>query len=307
MNTSRKKEREEYRAMGKGYYHLSTDGLKNGQIFNSVSEFAYGMLLMGLIFLKFSIKIYVFELMPNHLHIILSGTGANCLEAFDYLKRKLSAMLIRDGYPQLPDDYWFNLERIDSQEQMRAEILYVLRNPMEKGLGLVGNYLWGSGWIYYSGIPEALAGTPAGNMSKRRLAKLFGSETDIPDNWIIHPYMGLLPNSFVDVSLVHRLFPSPKDLQTALVKDYEVYFQIAKRLGEIAEFNKGEIEIIVNQTLQKRFGGQELSKLSDQDKGKLAIILHREFGLTSFQISTSIFVREKVIRQLLASKELKHY
>jgi hypothetical protein len=58
---------------------------------------------------------------------------------------------------------------------------------------------------------------------------------EMPDLWHVHPYLGLLPESFVDTTLVERLFPSPKDLQTALVKDYEVYFQIARRLGELYE------------------------------------------------------------------------
>ncbi len=302
---NKRKEREEFRAKGKGYYHLCTEGLTGGLIFNTVGAFAYGMLLMGLICLKYSIRIYAFVLMPNHIHIILSGTGADCLEAFDYLKRKLSARLLRDGFPPLPDDYWFKLESIESPEQMKNELLYILRNPLEKGLGIVGCYPWGTNWIYYSGMPDALGGSRAGDMSKRNLAKLFGSNIDIPADWIIHPYLGLLPNSFVDVSLVQKLFPTPKDLQTALVKDYEIFFQIANRLGELADFNKNEVASIVSQTLQKRFGGKELRALSEQDKGKLALILNREFGLSSYQISTSIFVREKTIRQLLASKEVR--
>ena len=302
---NRRKEREEYRAKGNGYYHFCTDGLKGGLIFNNVAEYAFGMLLMGLIFLKYAIKIYAFVLMPNHIHIILSGTGENCLNAFDYLKRKLSSRLVRDGFPPLPDDYWFKLDKIDSQEQMKGEILYLLRNPLEKGLGIVGGYLWGTEWVYDSGLSAALGGSPAGEMSVRNLTRLFSSEETIPSNWIIHPYLGLLPDSFVDTTLVHELFPTPKDLQTALVKDYEIHYQIANRLGELAEFSKSEIAGIVTQTLQKRFSGRELRSLSEQEKGKLAIILNREFGLNSYQISTSIFVKEKVIRQLLNSKELK--
>lgn len=302
---NRRGEREEYRAKGNGYYHFCTDGLKGGLIFNNEAEYAFGMLLMGLIFLKFSIRIYAFVLMPNHIHIILSGTGENCLNAFDYLKRKLSGRLTRDGFPPLPDQYWFKMEKIENREQMKGEILYLLRNPLEKGLGIVGGYPWGTEWIYYSGLSLAIGGTPAGEISRRSLTKLFCSEVSIPNHWKIHSYLGLLPDSFVDVSLVRELFPAPKDLQTALVKDYEVFFQIARRLGELAEFSKSEIAGIVTQTLQKRFGGRELRTLSEQEKGQLAIILNREFGLNSYQISTSIFVREKVIRQLLGSKELR--
>lgn len=207
---NRRQEREEYRAKGNGYYHFCTDGLKEGLIFNNAAEFAFGMCLMGLLWLKFSIRIYAFELMPNHIHIILSGTGENCLMAFDYLKRKLSARLLRDGYPPLPDDYWFKLVRLENQEELKNEILYILRNPLEKGFCIVGGYIWGTEWIYYSRFPKALEGTLAGKMSKRSLSKLFASEEDIPEHWRINPYLGLLPDSFVDTSVVRELFPSPK-------------------------------------------------------------------------------------------------
>ena len=300
-----RKEREEYRALEKGYFHFCTDGLKDDNIFNNAAQFAFGMILMGLISILFPIRIYAFTLMPNHIHIIFSGTGASCLQAFDYMKRKLSARLKRDGFPPLPDDYWFKLTTISSPEQMKQEIIYVLRNPLEKGVAIVGGYLWSSGWLYYSGISNLVDTAVVRKPTTRQLRKLLGGDESVPDDWRFHPYLGLHPACFVDTSLVLKLFPEAKDLQTALVKDYEVYFQIASRLGEICEFSKAEQESIVAQTLQKRFNGRTLNSLPEEDKGKLAVILGREFGFTSYQISTSIFMKEKVARQLLASKELR--
>jgi hypothetical protein len=46
-------------------------------------------------------------------------------------------------------------------------------------------------------------------------------------------------------------------------------------------------------------------ELTEQDKGKMALILIREYGLTSYQISKSIFLKELVVRQFLSSKELR--
>ncbi|MBR4734642.1 MAG: hypothetical protein IK052_00985 [Bacteroidales bacterium] len=261
--------------------------------------------MMGLICIKFGITIYAFTLMPNHIHIILQGDGEACLKAFDLLVRKLSARLVKDGYSPLPPDYWFNLERIDSEEKMRTEIIYVLRNCLEKGLGVVGGYLWSSAWLYHSNVASLLNCTPVQDVSKRRLGQLLMGHDTLPDHWLLHPVLGLSPESFVDTSMVLRLFPEPKDLQTALVKDYELFFQIARRLGELQEFNKSEISEIVSLTLQKRFSGKDLRQLTDEEKGRLAIILNRDFGLNSYQISTAVYIREKTVRQLLASKELR--
>ena len=305
MTRQRTKARKAYRALGQGEYHFCTDGLKGANIFYDVADYAFGMILMGLISIRYGLTVYAFTLMPNHIHIILSGTGADCLRAFDYLKRKLSARLKKTGHAPLPKDYWFKLERIESPEQMKHEIIYVLRNALEKGLTQVMGWLWGSGWIYHSDICALLRDAPAWKPGKRAFEKMLGGVEKIPENWYLHKYLGLLPDSFVDTSMVYELFPEPKDLQTALVKDYEVFFQIASRLGEVVSFSKAEIEGIVAQTLQKRFDGRALRMLSDEDRGKLAVILNREFGLTSYQISTSIYLKEKTVRQLLSSKELR--
>lgn len=302
----RKSERETIRAEGEGDYHLCTDGLKGELIFNNVAQFAFGMILMGIICIKFSIRIYAFTLMPNHIHIVLHGTGANCLLAFDYLRRKLNARLLKDGFTPIPDDYWFKLTKIESREQLMTEIIYALRNPMEKGFSTATGYLWSSGWVYYSQLRELVkGGTPVKEMSKRALAKMLGGEEQLPGFWEIHPYIGLSPEYIVDMDAVRDLFPHPKDLQIAVVKDYEVFFQIAKRLGELTEYSKSELEGIVSQVLQKRFGGSSMGSLTEADKGKLAIILNREFGMSSYQISTTIYVKERIIRQVLAAKEVR--
>ena len=142
-------------------------------------------------------------------------------------------------------------------------------------------------------------------MSKRALTKMLGGMESLPEHWEIHPYIGLLPGFFVDVDAVKELFPHPKDLQIAIVKDYEVFVQIARRLGELTEYSKMEMETIVSQVLQNRFAGRSLRSLSEAEKGKLIITLNREFGMNSYQISTSVYVKEKIIRQLLAAKELR--
>ena len=90
MNTWDKR-RAEYKEFKKYYYHLSSDGWKEGLLFHTKEQYAYGMTVMGLVTLKYGIVIYDFSLMPNHFHIILKGNGNQCLDAFDYLRMKISS------------------------------------------------------------------------------------------------------------------------------------------------------------------------------------------------------------------------
>lgn len=305
MSRRTKRDEELIKEMRDGVYHLCTDGLQGQLIFNNHEQYAFGMFLMGLICYNYNITIYAFVLMPNHLHVILKGDGERCLLAFYFIRRKLSARLSKDGFAPLSKEYWFKLVPIESEKQLKQEIVYVLRNPLEKGISPACSYLWGTGSMYYyPKLKEILNCVPVSSISKRKMSALLGGEDTLPDHWLVNDYLGLLPESFVDVSSVRSLFPTPKDLQAALVKDYESFFQIANKLGEITEFSKAETEAIVNQVLQNRFGGRELKQLTAMEKGKLIIILNSEFGFNSYKISTSVFVKESIVRQLLSSKEV---
>lgn len=147
------KDRKTYLSWDKGYYHLSSDGWQQGKLFHNEAQFAYGMTLVGLLTLRFKIVIYDFTLMDNHIHLLMSGSGAECVGAFDYFRMKISARLVQDGFPPLPEDYGFKLKPVTTPEQMRINFLYVDRNPMEKGISLPGGYPWGAAGLHYPSLP----------------------------------------------------------------------------------------------------------------------------------------------------------
>ena len=214
------KERKEYQTWKNGYYHLSSDGWQEGKLFHNDSQFAYGMILIGLLTLRFKLVIYDFTLMDNHIHLLFSGTGAECCQAFDYFKMKLSARLVKDGFPPLPVNYGFKLKPVKDEEQMRVEYLYIDRNTLEKGISLPGGYPWGAAFLHFSKMGKYLHGVKAASLSKNRLEQICGTRMPIPPHWEFHQELGLLPSSFVDNNLFNRLFSHPKVYQTRLVKEY---------------------------------------------------------------------------------------
>lgn len=270
----RRKERADCRSLKKGYYHLSTDGRWEGSLFYTKEQYAYGMCLIGILTLLFDIRIYSFTLMSNHVHIILSGTGSACLDAFDYLRRKISARLVKDGYPPLPEDYWFKLVPVDDPEQMKRDFIYVDRNPYEKHICVPGGYPWGT-----------------------------GTRMSFPEHWQFHPQYGLLPASFIDNSLFTKLFRVPKEYLTNLVKDYESAVQVARSLDESPEYSEEETRDIVEKLLQKYYANSSLSKLSPDKKGRLAVILKKEYDMPESIIAHSLGFSEHLVFQFLRSKD----
>ena len=303
MAKRRRKERQDIRNLKKGYYHLSTDGWKDGLLFHTKEQYAFGMIIIGLLTLWTGITVYSFTLMPNHVHILLSGNGEACLKAFDYLRNKLSARLVKDGYPPLPEDYWFKLKPVEDPEQMKIDFLYVDRNPYELLLCVPSGYLWSSSYLHYSQLGTMIKGRRADTISKRELEEMTGSRITIPPHWEFHPILGLLPTSFIDNNLFLRLFNNPKDYETRLVKDYEAFVKVSKTLGETPLFSENEVNDIVNQLLLGIFSGRQLKQLSNDEKGRLAIILMKNYDMMAGTIATALNVSVHIVNQWFRAKD----
>lgn len=299
----RRKAREEIRGLKKGYYHLSTDGWKDGFLFHTPAQFAFGMIVIGLLTLTTGIAIYSFSLMPNHVHILVSGTGAACLKAFDYLRSKLSERLKKDGYPSLPDDYWFKLTPIDNEEQMQNNFIYVDRNAYEQLLCVPTAYPWSSSYLHHSLLGKMIKGRRADTFSKRELEELTGSRIAIPPHWEFHSDLGLLPSSFVDNSLFIRLFPNPKDYESRLVKDYEAFVKVGKALDETPVFSENEVRDIVDRLVLDLFPGRKVRQLSNDEKGRLTTVLMKNYNLTAPVIAGALDVSEHIVNQWFRAKD----
>ena len=297
------KERKEYQSWGKSYYHLSSDGWQEGKLFYKKEQSAFGMILMGLLTLRFEMAIYDFCLMENHVHILLSGTGAECCRAFDYFRKKLTARLVKDGFPPLPQNYGFKLTPIKDEEQMRVNYLYIDRNPFEKGLCIPGGYPWGAAYLHCSQMGKYLHGTPAAKIKKHRLELMAGTRTAFPPEWEFHPELGLLPSSFVDNTLFNRLFPSPKDYQTRLVKDYEAFAKLGRCMDDPLTLSDSEVREIAGQMTVRLFPGKQLSSLPNIEKGRLCVQLEDKFKLTTAQIAKALSISEYLVKQFLHSKD----
>lgn len=292
--------------MPHGYFHFCTDGWRDGKLFYTREQYAFGMCLVGILTLIYNIKVYAFVLMPNHIHIILSGTGFECVDAFIYIKSRLSRRLVRDGYKALPHDYSFKLIPINDPRQMSANILYVLRNPYEKQFSLPASYPWGSGWSCFSGIEGFIQGKPVRLLTSRERRDLFGTLCKVPDEWSVHPKLGLLPSCFVDRSMLNKLFETPKQFETRLVKDYESFVQIARSFDEKLEYSREELSDILHTLLGKRFPGRRLEELKIDEKGEIAVILQREYDLDSTIVARLMRLPERIVRQFNTAKEYKY-
>ena len=305
MDRMRKK-KQGYSQLPFGYYHLCTDRLKGRNLFDTIRQYIMGMATIALLTLKFNIKIYAFELMPNHLHIILSATGATCVKAFSYIRRRLSLGLELEGKQALPKDYGFVLIPIASEEEMRKQIIYTVRNPYEKNSCVPGGHRWGSGYLLFNEFAKHIRGKRVGELSAAEVERFTHCrDVKLPRNWEIHPELGVLPSNYVQIGKVEALFSSVKDYQTRLVKDYESYVRISGSLGEEMELSREEVLDLAAQYVRKNYNGRLIKSLSRDEKCCAAVELNAQYNLSPLQLSDALFLPERIIIQAIRSKDYR--
>ena len=296
----RQKRRAEYKTWKKGYYHLCTDG-KKSIICHDEEEYVYLVNTISLLDLLFPVKVHVYEVMRSHLHLLLSGRGADCVAVFDYVKRRINKRLREDGHPPLPDDYDFRLIPVEDEDQMRKNAIYIARNASQVKNVRPGSYLFGSSLSFHSEISRLFETVRAGDLPIRMLRKMFNTLMPIPPERPIHPGLGMaLPQGFVDTGVLYKLFPTATEYETRLVKDYEAFVEIAGKVGEDITFTVEEARDIVDMELMKT--GRLLSSLSPDDKCQLAVELNGKYRLDALTLSRVLFIPVRVISQAFRFK-----
>lgn len=301
----RMKRRAQYRNWKKGYYHLCTDG-KKCILYHDAAEYANLVNVIAVLGLKFPVKVHVYEVMRSHTHLLLSGRGTDCVDAFDYLKYRASRRLKEDGHPPLPKEYDFRLIPVEDEEQMRRNIVYIDRNAFEVQDVIPGGYLWGSSMMFYSQVPGLFETVRAGDLSSRQLWKMLGTRIPIPDDYVIHIPTGMvLPWSFVDSKVFYKVFPTARQYQTALVRDFEGYVLVADALGETIGFTQEEADMIIDQVLLRDYQGVSPKQLSADIRFRLAADLQKKYRLTVDQLATGLFLPTRLMAQALRSKQYR--
>ena len=294
--------RNKYRALPKGYYHFCTDGWKDGLLFNNEYQYVSAMTSLAIMTIKFNIVIYGFALMPNHVHVLLSGTGEACLKAFYLLIHRCARRLRLDGYPLLPDTYWFKLVPVENQESFRSHSLYIARNPYEKGLSNPGGYLWGSDYLFYNDWAGVIRGTRVNELTCRNLWEQLDCRDKLPTDWEIHPRLGILARNFVKTDMAYKLFPTSKSYMTRLVKDYETYVHVSDQLGEELTLSDTEIRDILYAQSAKLFPGKTHKQMTPDEKIRLAVTIVNHFHVPVQKVSSFLYISEYTINQALHSK-----
>ena len=267
------------------FWHVYTDGTVMADIFNSEEELNEGMIALAVCAMLFkSAELVTFELMNNHVHLIMKGAGEDCLKFFEMFKRRLKRWSQRIGKPV--DWSKFNAEilEIETLRALRNEIIYANRNAYVANHNYHPfNYPWGGGIAYFNPVIDLLPVMSVVEMGPRRMRDLthYRYVEDIKGLLFIND-VPFIP-SFCRVDVGMSMFQDARSYFYGLSRNAEAQSQIAKRMKDSVCLTNDEMFSVAAQCAEERFASK-LRMLTPPQKIELARKLHYDYNASNGQL-----------------------
>ncbi len=264
------------------WWHLYTPGRETPLIFIEDDDFRYSInLLSRCLFEINSIILIAFEIMNNHIHLVLSGNNMEVRDLFELFKRRLSRYYVSKRR-QIPKEFQANIKQILDLKTMRNNIVYVNRNGYVVNSNYTPfSYPWGTGRYYFNEIPLS---SQLKDFKDLELREMFRSRTlQLPSDYkVINGHIA--PPSFCDIELGMSMFRNAHHYFADLSKNVEAYSEMAIDMDDGEFLTDAELFTQVWKIAKERYGVNSLKELKKSQKHDLARTLHYDFRSSNGQI-----------------------
>lgn len=268
------------------FWHLYTDGRGMEDFLCTEEDFKIAMTALAVAAVMFKkVRIITFELMSNHIHMILNGESEHCLELFEKFKARLRRILKASG--RIIDWKAFNADilPIENLNALRNEIIYVNRNAFVANPQFTPfSYPWGGGCAYFSPcfnlLPaisiQELGFNKAREMTHFREIRLI-EDLKFFENIVFIP-------SFCRTDIGENMFRDARSYFNSLTRNAEAFSQIAQKLKDSVFLTDDEMYAVATMYAEKTFGSRQLSLLTPEQKIRISRELHFKYNASNQQI-----------------------
>jgi len=205
-------------------------------IFKDVAEKNLAVLYLAIASRETKTVILAYNIMSNHVHILLKGYGPKDFYArFVFLVNNYMRRHGRKG-SLLPTEP--TIVPVNTLAHFKEEVAYILRNRFVVDSGENPfTSLWSSGYLYFNPRLEELITTvpfvSSEQLSKRKIMQL----TCTTDGTLLPPGLRFIngcldPSCIVDYKLVEQLYGNARQFVFSMFKNVESQAEAAQRVGE---------------------------------------------------------------------------
>lgn len=302
-----------YNTQPSGFYHIHSSGEKASRFIISNDDFEAAFNLIGVCAAEFrQIRILAFSLEDTHLHMLAHGQKPDC-EAFTNNFKRIYTRHVATQRGSIEGvDLDFNIIPINENEHLINVASYVILQPTKDGKHIMPyDYKWGTGSLYFrTGNHISIWRNNNGKIENtKRISDLTGTERHIilhtkkdkiPGDWLVSNGI-LLPENYVDVKGFENIYRTHNCFRVFSAmsgsKIQEVNNRIAEYAGVNLEDNEAREKAVA--LCREHFGTGDARRIPPQKRLELAILLRKEYHLSTRQLATLVHLPEAEIRKYI--------
>ena len=284
-------------------YHIWTP--ENFEIiFRNADDFRIGMGIMAIVAKCFpDVRIITFELMTNHLHIMVAGDKQRLRKMFDQIKKYLVRMVEDAGRTIDWSSFKPGIRQLNDLPDARNVLIYDNRN----GFLVHDNYTpfsypWGANSCYFN--PDA----------KRRFLESSVPSTIKDRRSISHSHISdglqglnildgcFSPFSFCDITVGESIFRDAVHYFHMLCKNIEGNNQIAKEIGESISYTEDELYSAISAKCKNVYGTANPTQIPADAKIAMAKMMRYDYNATPKQIQRMLRLNQGILQSIFGSQ-----
>lgn len=265
------------------FWHLYTSGKDTPALFVNKEDFTLAMNLICQAAISVrKAGLVAFEIMGNHIHLILCGEESDAMELFFFFRKRLKRCGKTMGGHVSESTLKGSIKPIDSLSFLRNNIVYIHRNGFVTDRKYTPfSYPWGTGRYYFHDFPAERA---CGSVFTDECRRMFrGRAPKLPATYkIIDGYVA--PPSYCALALGMSMFRDAHQYFAMLSKNVEAYSELAVELDDGEFLSDTELHMQTCRIVRGKYGVGSLRELSKAQKLELAKMLHYDYRSSNGQI-----------------------
>lgn len=281
------------------FWFVTSDHLSDRIWFRNDEDFKMGMNLVAVVAVAVGVDVLAFVLMSNHVHFVLCCSREKArLFSEEYKKRYSQYMNKKYGIKELLRRVHFDIDPIiPEDESLEWIIAYTDMNPVAANICFSPTgHPWGTGDTFFKA--KKAKGRPIGTLSDRARFALLHSTQPMPPHFLVGDDGYILPESYVKVEQVERIFRTPKRMNYF----HQNSSKAKRRLSSdeaVPSFRDQLILSAIPDLCQSLFRKPSMAGLTEDDQAELLKQLRFRFSSNADQLARVTGISYNKVVELL--------
>lgn len=266
-------------------------------VFKTIEEYKAGMSILAISARMFpAVTIYAFQVMSNHIHLVVGGDVSGIQEFFTFFVRRL------DKYFEETVDlsgFMLKLFPVSDLAYFRNAVAYVNRNGFVVNNDVTPfSYPWGSSGYFFQPVAvrySRLSGKGIGVVMLRDLMHTRKCDEMKTLNLVDG---SVCPLEFCDVKTAELAFRDAKQYFYCISRNVESYSEIAKSIGESIFYSDNNLYGAASKLAKEYYGSFNIRSLSADAKIEIAKRLHYDYNAGDKQLQRLLGIDAFVLKAL---------